>query len=137
MKIFSPAVVLILAAFSNDAAHAQDRVMEPYQTAVLNALDKVTARVSVLEAPVGGEAKFGVLTIRARSCQKAPPTEQPESAAYLEVEELRPTAQAPNQVFAGWMFASSPAVSAMDHPVYDIWVVDCKNPVITESSSPQ
>jgi hypothetical protein len=127
----------VATALVAPAARSQDRVLEPYTVAVLNALDKVSARVSVLEAPVGGEAKFGALTVKARACQKAPPTETPESAAYLEIEEKRPNQPAPARVFAGWMFASSPAVSAMDHAVYDIWVVDCKNPASTESSSPQ
>ncbi len=97
-----------------------------YDIAVLQGLDKVTARVSTIEAPVGDTVKFGTLEIIARVCDKRPPEETPESAAFLDIWEVRPGEPAVS-VFRGWMFASSPALSALEHPVYDIWVVDCKN----------
>lgn len=93
--------------------------------AVLQGLDKTTARVSTIEAPVDGVARFGTLEIVARACHKKPPTETPESAAFLEIVDVRPDSPSV-RVFSGWMFASSPALSAMEHPVYDIWVVDCR-----------
>ncbi|MFQ5466713.1 MAG: DUF2155 domain-containing protein [Kiloniellaceae bacterium] len=93
--------------------------------AVLQGLDKTTARVSTFEAPIGGVARFGTLAIAARACEKKPPTEPPESAAFLEIVDVRPDSPAV-KVFEGWMFASSPAVSAMEHPVYDVWVIDCR-----------
>lgn len=96
-----------------------------FDTAVLQTLDKVTGRVRTLEAPIDREVAFGTLMIVARTCRKRPPEEPPESAAYLEVAERQPGEQVQN-VFRGWMFASAPAVSAMDHAVYDIWVLDCR-----------
>jgi hypothetical protein len=93
--------------------------------AVLQGLDKTTARVSRIEAPVDGVARFGTLEIVARACHKKPPTETPESAAFLDIVDVRPDSPS-IRVFNGWMFASSPALSAMEHPVYDIWVVDCR-----------
>jgi len=93
--------------------------------AVLQGLDKTTARVSTFEAPVDGTARFGTLQITARACQKRPPTEPPESAAFLEIVDIRPDSPAV-PVFSGWMFASSPAISALEHPVYDVWVLDCR-----------
>ncbi|WP_135077634.1 DUF2155 domain-containing protein [Terasakiella sp. SH-1] len=99
---------------------------EPYDTVVLQGLDKVTARVSRLEARVGDFIKFGNLEIVARTCDKRPPTETPESAAFLDIAEVKPGEPA-NEVFRGWMFASSPALNPMEHPVYDVWVLDCKN----------
>lgn len=99
---------------------------EPYGVAVLRALDKVTARTTTLQAPVGEPVRFGALQVTARSCDKRPPEETPESAAFLEIVELRPS-QPPVDVFRGWMFASSPGLSAMQHPVYDVWVLDCEN----------
>ena len=99
---------------------------DPYQIAVLQALDKVSARVSVLEVPVGKTVAFGTLEITARACDKRPPEETPESAAFLEIVEKRP-GEVSATPFIGWMFASSPALSAMEHPVYDVWVLDCKN----------
>ncbi len=99
---------------------------EPHSMAVLQGLDKVTARVSTFEAPVGDTVRFGTLEIIARSCDKKPPEEQPESAAFLDVWEVRPNEPAAS-VYRGWMFASSPALAAMEHPVYDVWVIDCRN----------
>jgi len=93
--------------------------------AILQGLDKTTARVSTIEAPLDRPARFGTLQIVARACHKKPPTETPESTAFLEIVDIRPDSPA-IPVFTGWMYASSPAVSAMEHPVYDVWVVDCR-----------
>lgn len=99
-----------------------------HQTVVLQALDKVTARTSLIEAPIGEEVRLGTLGITARSCLETPPTEPPESAAFLEIRTLDP-GQPPASVFTGWMFASTPALSALEHPVYDVWVIDCGHPL--------
>jgi hypothetical protein len=95
--------------------------------AVLQGLDKTTARISKFEAPIDKGVTFGTLSITVRACQKRPPEEPPESAAFLEIEDQRPGAGKPELVFSGWMFASSPALSAMEHPVYDVGVLDCKS----------
>ena len=107
---------------------------ETQDIAVLRALDKVTARISTIEAPVGQPVTFGTLQIIARTCDKRPPEEPPEAAAFLHVEESRPN-EVPVTVFRSWMFASSPAVSAMDHPIYDIWVLDCVSSASTARST--
>ena len=98
----------------------------PHELAVLQGLDKVTARISTIEAPVGDVVRFGTLEIIARVCDKRPPEETPESAAFLDIWEVR-RGEPPTSVFRGWMFASSPALSALEHPVYDVWVLDCRN----------
>jgi hypothetical protein len=113
------------------AAPAQGPVLD-HRVAVLQGLDKVTARVSTVEAPLDQPTRFGTLEVVARTCRETPPTEPPESAAFLEIRELPPASDAnaaPVDLFFGWMFASSPAVSALEHPVYDIWVVDCAEPM--------
>ena len=107
---------------------------EPLDTAVLQGLDKVTARVSTIEAPVGRTVRFGALEIIARTCDKRPPEEPPESAAFLDIWEVRP-GEAAISLFRGWMFASSPALSAMEHPVYDVWVLDCASSDASASST--
>ena len=94
--------------------------------AILQGLDKITARVTAIEAEIGSAVRFGTLTILVRRCYKRPPEEQPESTAFLEISEHRP-AKPPMELFAGWMFASSPSVVSLEHPVYDVWVVDCRN----------
>jgi hypothetical protein len=100
-------------------------LFQPRPIAVLQGLDKVTARISTFEAPVGGKVRFGTLEITVHSCQKRPPEEPPESAALLEIREVRHN-EAPVALFSGWMFASSPALHALEHPVYDVWVKDCE-----------
>ncbi len=92
---------------------------------VLQGLDKVTARVSAIEAPIDVPVRFGTLEIVVRTCHKAPPEKPPESAAFLEISDLRP-GEPRVELFSGWMFASSPALSALEHPVYDVWVLDCR-----------
>lgn len=115
-------------------ALAEDYIAD--QVAVLQGLDKTTARVSTFEVPINGFAKFGSLQISARACYKKPPTDTPESAAFLEIIDVRPDSPAV-EVFTGWMFASSPAISALEHPVYDVWVVDCKKGTgIEEAQAP-
>ena len=94
--------------------------------AVLQGLDKVTARISTFPVSTDEEVNFGTLSIRVRACHKTPPTEPPESTAFLEIVDHRPGAE-PVELFSGWMFASSPALSALEHAVYDVWVVDCVN----------
>ena len=131
----SPPFALALAAAALALSAAAARA-DPMQVAVLQALDKVSARVSVLEVPVGKTVDFGTLEITARACDKRPPEETPESAAFLEIVDKRP-GQAPATPFIGWMFASSPALSAMEHPVYDLWVVDCKNASTADSGKSQ
>jgi hypothetical protein len=102
--------------------------------AVLQGLDKTTARVTTVEAPLERSVKFGTLIITARACVKKPPEEPPNTAAFLQIDEARAQGQsaAAERLFSGWMFAQSPALSALEHPVYDVTVLDCK----TESGSP-
>ncbi len=95
------------------------------QVAVLQGLNKVTARVSTIEAAVEETVRFGTLEIAVRWCHKAPPEEPPESAAFLEIRDDKP-GEPPVALFSGWMIASSPGLSALEHPVYDIWVLDCR-----------
>jgi hypothetical protein len=93
--------------------------------AMLQALDKITARVKRLPIHVGQVGKFGTLSILVDACRKAPPEDSPESAAFLKITDGK--SDAPQTVFSGWMFASSPALSALEHPVYDLVVLDCVN----------
>jgi len=109
-------------------------VAEPYDTAILQGLDKVTARISRIEAPVGQSVRFGTLQLVVRTCDKRPPEEPPESAVFIDIWEVCPGEPAAD-LFRGWMFASSPALSAMEHPVYDVWVIDCENTVANAEAS--
>lgn len=106
---------------------------DPKSIAVLQGLDKVTARVSTFEVPIDQPIDFGALRIRVRHCDRTPPEERPEAAAFIEIDELRP-GQEQNVLFTGWMFASSPGLNAVEHAVYDVWLLDCKDPQSTETT---
>ncbi len=124
-KIYKAFTVLSLTAFLLCAAPLMARAeMSDFPIVKLQSLDKVTARTMTFEAKVGSTIKFGPLYIKVQACRKAPPIEKPESASFLQIWEVTPKNKA-NWVFSGWMFASSPALSAMDHPIYDVWVIDC------------
>jgi hypothetical protein len=105
--------------------------------AVLQGLDKIAARVSTFDAPVDRPVHFGSLVITVRACVKPPPEEPPNTAAFLDIDEVRNTGPATEskRVFSGWMFASSPAVSAMEDPIYDVGVLDCKSDATAAPSS--
>lgn len=98
----------------------------PPAIAILRALDKITARITELEIPVGETRAFGTLAIDVRYCRSRPPIETPESFAYLTIRDRPAGETEEKQVFEGWMLASSPALSALEHPVYDVWVIACK-----------
>jgi len=100
-------------------------MMEDYPSVKLQGLDKSIGRTITFEAKVGTTIQYGPLYIKIQACRKAPPIETPESAAFLQIWEVPPGEENSAWVFSGWMFASSPALSAMDHPVYDVWVLDC------------
>lgn len=112
-------------------AAASDLVAHP--VAVLQGLNKITARVSKFEAPVGTPVQFGSLSIVVRVCKKSPPEDKPETAAFLQIFETR-HGEATKPVFSGWMFAASPALSALQNPVYDVNLLDCTGKA--ESGSP-
>ncbi|MFC3127058.1 DUF2155 domain-containing protein [Pseudoroseomonas globiformis] len=116
------------------------------RTARLQALDKVTARVTVLEAPLNQPTRYGTLLITVRACNARPPEEVPDAAAWLQVTDTRnasaagaapaaprgggplgPPQGAPggDAVFAGWMFANAPGIAMLEHPVYDLRVLEC------------
>ena len=97
---------------------------------VLRGLDKVTGRLSTMTIKVGEKTTFGALDVYVRVCYTHPPEETPENAAYLDIVENKEEGQL--KLFSGWMFSSSPALSAMEHAVYDVWVLKCQG----ESVSP-
>jgi hypothetical protein len=135
----------IIVALSAVPALAQDRAPAPERAppppsvnqpvAVLRTLDKITGRVQRMEVPVNQDTRFGTLDILVRTCRQRPPVEPPESAAFLEIQETKP-GEPKRALFSGWMFASSPALSALHHPVYDVWVIDCKSAAPATSRTP-
>lgn len=99
---------------------------EEKSAVILRALDKVTARTQTFEVPVGQQFNFGAMTIAVRACRARPPLEPADAAAFLQIIEQKPGEPLVAR-FSGWMFSSSPSLSALEHPVYDVWVVGCNN----------
>lgn len=126
------AVALAAAAASIAGSAAAEDAADPFAdrwlttgAVRLEALDKVTGRVSSIEAPVDLPVRFGTLDVRLRACRRRPPELPPDSAAYLEIDERKRPETPAATLFRGWMFASSPGLSALEHPVYDVIVLDC------------
>lgn len=97
---------------------------EEYNGVVLRLLDKVTTQIATETVLVDSQINFGTLSLSVDACLKNPSTQTPEAAGYFRVTETLGN-QAPIQRFSGWMFASSPALNALDHAIYDLWVMDC------------
>ena len=115
-------VVNTLVLFPYNFAFAQ---LDVTKSAVVRGLDKITARITTFNLPLGKAVKFGTLQIVARTCHKQPPEETPEVSVFLEIDEKISDKGDLRTIFTGWMFASSPALSALEHSVYDVWVIDC------------
>lgn len=95
-------------------------------TAQMQAMDKITGRVNVIEVPVGGEVKFGSFSVVVRSCKTRSEDEIPENFAFVDVTDKSFDKEEFN-IFKGWMFSSSPAINAIEHPIYDVWLLKCIN----------
>lgn len=116
--------LFLIASLISSVASATDIPME---VAVLRGLDKVTGRTSTFSIPVGEVRQFGRIFVAPESCYTRPPEESPENAAFLFIYEK--SLKGENiELFKGWMFSSNPALSSMEHPVYDVWVLECQKP---------
>ena len=98
------------------------------EPAFLQALDKITARIATVPVTLNQPVKFGTLEIELKHCAFTPPEVPPEAAAFLEIRDVGFANNEESDkitVFSGWMFASSPAVSSLEHPVYDVTLLAC------------
>ncbi len=118
-KLFLPAL-LLSSVFS---PLAQAATVET-NTARMQAMDKITGRVSEIDVPVNSPVKFGSFSILVRKCVTRTPEETPENTAFVDVIDDYDR-ENPVNIFKGWMFSSSPALSAVEHPIYDVWLLKC------------
>jgi len=111
----------LLAGLASPAAAAT--ISNPI--AAFSGLDKITGRITNFDVYMDETVQFGALQITPRVCYTRPPTETQRTSVFLEVDQVSLKGGS-ERIFTGWMFADSPALNAIDHPVYDIWLVDCK-----------
>jgi hypothetical protein len=117
-------MVLALTGLAAGPA-AADRLANPI--AVFNGLDKITGITTTFEVPIGEEKQFGGLVVKPDVCYTRPVTEEPKTTTFVEVDEVEAD-QTRKQVFSGWMFAESPGLSGVQHPIYDVWLTGCRDP---------
>lgn len=102
-----------------------ERIKNPIS--IFEGLDKITGVTTSFEVPVGSEAKFGGLVVKPFVCFTRPITEEPKTASFVEVDVLE-AGDKRQRIFSGWMFAESPGLNAVEHPIYDVWLTGCKDP---------
>jgi hypothetical protein len=111
----------------------------PNPTAVFSGLDKITGRIISFDVAINETVQFGALQVTPRVCYSRAPTEAPRTDAFIEVSEVTLQGEI-KRIFTGWMFAASPGLHAVEHPIYDVWLTDCKggnNPAVAERESDQ
>jgi len=109
------------------------RIANP--TAVFAGLDKITGRIISFDVAINETVQFGALQVTPRVCYSRPPTESPQTDSFVEVDEVTLQGEI-KRIFTGWMFAASPGLHAVEHPIYDVWLTDCKggkNPTVAEA----
>ena len=120
-----PAVLCAVGVVLGVGAARADRLDNA--VAVFAALDKVTARTSRFEVPLNETVQFGALKVTPRVCYSRPPTERPKTSSFVEVDEVQLDGEE-RRIFTGWMFAESPGLSGVEHPVFDVWLTNCEKP---------
>jgi hypothetical protein len=127
LNLVSKRAVLLLCGFYSPfvvVPQAQaDKIKNP--TAVFSGLDKITGRIISFEVAVNETVQFGALQLTPRICYSRPATENPNTTGFIEVDEVTLDNKY-RRIFTGWMFASSPGLHGIEHPVYDVWLVNCK-----------
>ena len=104
--------------------------------ALFSGLDKITGRIITFDAAIGETVQFGALQVTPRVCYTRPPTEATNTDAFIEVDEVTLQGDV-KRIFTGWVFAASPGLHAVEHPIYDVWLTDCKNPVVAATAPPE
>ena len=121
LAAYSAAVFLTYAIFHNTAK--AERITNT--VAVFSGIDKITGRIISFDVYVDETVQFGALQVTPRVCYSRPITEKPKTTSFLEVDEITLDRNI-RRIFTGWMFADSPGLNAVEHPVYDIWLTGCK-----------
>jgi hypothetical protein len=102
--------------------------------AVFAGLDKITGRIIKFDVDMGETVQFGALRVKPQACYTRPSTEAANTDAFVEVDEITLQGEV-KRIFSGWMFAASPGLHGVEHPIYDVWLTDCKGPDATVASA--
>ena len=105
-------------------------------TAVFDGLDKITGRIITFEVGINETVQFGTLQITPRVCFSRPLTDQPQTDAFAQVDEIDENKQE-KRIFSGWIFADSPGLHGVEHPIYDVWLIGCKGGTTVIHEAPQ
>jgi len=122
-RYIASAVLCVLALLGVTGFANAQKISNP--VAVFSGLNKITAVVTTIEVPINQTVRFGTLNVTPRVCYTRPPTEPPRTTAFVEVNDVRIDG-AESRIFTGWMFASSPGLHGVEHPVYDVWLINCR-----------
>jgi hypothetical protein len=110
-----------------------DKISNP--TAVFDGLDKITGRIISFEVAINETVQFGALQITPRVCYSRPPTDAPQTDAFAQVDEIDEQKQI-KRIFSGWMFADSPGLHGVEHPIFDVWLTGCKGGTVVIHDAP-
>ena len=125
VRMFRLGVLAAVAVVVLPCAARADRIANPI--AVFTGLDKITGVTTTFETKVGEAKQFGGLIVKADVCYSRPATEEPKTTSFVEVDEVQ-LDDSLKRIFSGWMFAQSPGLNAVEHPIYDVWLVNCRDP---------
>jgi hypothetical protein len=118
-----PAVLGLVIGLAAGGPAAAEKIENPI--AEFTGLDKITGQIRTFDVLIDETVQFGALQLTPRVCYSRPPTEPPQTDAFVEVDEVTLDRKI-QRIFTGWMFADSPGLNAVDHPIYDVWLTNCK-----------
>ncbi|WP_342642491.1 DUF2155 domain-containing protein [Rhodoligotrophos ferricapiens] len=126
--------MLALGLVLTSPARAQaETISNP--VAVFSGLDKITATITTLQVPINTTKRFGQIEVTPKVCYSRPATEEPKTSTFVEIDEIEEDGSK-KRIFTGWMFAESPALNALEHPVFDIWLTSCTDPNKAPEAAP-
>lgn len=123
-RVLCTAALLALSGLTGNSAHAEI-IKNP--VAIFSGLDKITATITSFRVGLDETMRFGRIEVTPRACYSRPPTEEPKTTTFVEIDEILEDGSK-KRIFSGWMFAESPGLNALEHPIFDVWLTGCVNP---------
>jgi hypothetical protein len=127
------AALAVVSALTAPGPALADKISNPI--AVFNGLDKITGRIISFEVAINETVQFGALQITPRVCYSRPPTDAPQTDTFAQIDEIDELKQT-KRIFSGWMFADSPGLHGVEHPIFDIWLTACKGGTVVIHEAP-